>query len=191
MTKPRLCVDIDNVIARTDEVLRGIIREQTRGRVDLRYHQVVEFDYRQCADSRGGRISEHEWNAIHDRFSEPRNVLRVQPVDGVQAHLEGLSDKYAIHLATARLPRTRRATIEWLERHNFPRHDLHFVVPGEKHTSLGSFHAAIEDHYEQAIAFARIGTPCYLIRHPWNQSRQKVENLDWVSGWPDLVQKLG
>jgi hypothetical protein len=32
-SKPRLCVDIDNVIAQTDRVMREIIREYTGGRV--------------------------------------------------------------------------------------------------------------------------------------------------------------
>ena len=45
MSREGLCVDIDNVVAATDEVMRCVIREYTRGRVDLSYEDVVEFDY--------------------------------------------------------------------------------------------------------------------------------------------------
>src|SRR5678815_3967931 len=132
MSKPRLCIDIDNVIARTDDVMRRVIRDFTSGRVQLRYEDVVEFKYQECPDSNGQRISDQEWTAIHDRFSEDENILAIQPVSDVQQHLQRLSTNYALHLATSRLRKARRATIQWLNQYQFPNHDLHFVTHGQK-----------------------------------------------------------
>ena len=39
-----ICIDIDNVIAKTDEVLRSVIQTHSRHGVDLRYEDVVCFD---------------------------------------------------------------------------------------------------------------------------------------------------
>lgn len=190
MYKPRVCVDIDNVIARTDEVMRRIIRDHTKGRVNFRYQDIVTFDYRACKDAKGESISDAEWQAIHECFSESEHLLELKPFEGIQAHLEDLAGRYNIHLATSRLRKARRATIDWLDKNGFPAHDLHFLGQGEKHSSVGQFHCAVEDHYEQAKRFAETGTTCYLIRHPWNDKEPKIENVKWVSGWPELVEKL-
>jgi uncharacterized HAD superfamily protein len=186
----RLCIDIDNVIAQTDAVMREVIRDFTGGRVNLAYRHVVEFDYHKCKDGEGCAISKDEWKAVHDLFSEPRYLWQVQPMPGVQEALRALTEKFALHLATSRLPRARRTTVEWLEAHAFPAHDLHFLKHGEKHESLGRFHAGVEDHYEQAVSFAEAGTPCFLISHPWNRHKPRVPNVRWVTGWEELAKEL-
>jgi len=124
MSRPRFCVDIDNVVAQTDAVMRRIISEYTEGRVELGYKDVLEFDYHKCKDANGNSISREEWNAIHLLFSEPRNLKLIQPIPDAQECLTQLADKYEIHLATSRLPMARRATVEWLDTFGFPSHGL-------------------------------------------------------------------
>ena len=72
MPKSRLCIDIDNVIARTDEVMRRVIRDFTQGRVDFEYEHILAFNYHECHDANGCTITKEEWKGIHDLFSEPR-----------------------------------------------------------------------------------------------------------------------
>lgn len=187
---PSICIDIDNVIARTDEVMRHVIHDFTRGRVSFEYDHVVEFDYCKCKDGNGVTITKREWKKIHELFSEPRYLWNIQPWPDVQRYLERLAKTFDIHLATSRLPKARRITIEWLENHNFPPHDLHFLKHGDKHVSLGKFVAAVEDHYEQAVEFAKSGTPCFILEHPWNRNKPKTKDLIWVKGWRELSQKL-
>ncbi len=187
---PAICIDIDNVIARTDEVMRRVIFEMTNGRVRYEYEDIVEFDYHRCKDAYGGSISVEEWKKIHDLFSEPRYLWQIQPEPGVQSALKLISEKFEIHLATSRLAKARRPTIEWLENHGFPPHDLHFLKHGEKHLSLGTFTAAIEDHYEQAVDFAMCGTPTFLLQHPWNTGKPQTSSVYWVSSWSDLTRQL-
>jgi uncharacterized HAD superfamily protein len=185
-----LCIDIDNVIGQTDQVMRQVIRDYTGGRVCLEYAHIKKFNYQDCRDAKRRRITKKDWARVHDLFSEPRYLWLIQPFDGVQGHLQRLSKRYELHLATSRLPKARRTTVEWLENHSIPLHDLHFLRSGQKHVSLGKFFAAVEDHYEQAVLFAGAGTPCYLIKHPWNMGCAPVDDVHWVKDWAALADQL-
>ncbi len=185
-----LCLDIDNVVAQTDDVMRHVIRTYTDGRVDLRYVDVKEFDYHKCVDSRGASIAKEDWPAIHDLFSESRHIAKISPFDDVQTCLRRLSERYDLHLATARLPKARGATVEWLETHGFPNHSLHFLSHGRKHLSLGGFAAAVEDDLAQARAFAAHGVPCYVLAHPWNEFDLEIEDVHRVNSWGELTDHL-
>jgi uncharacterized HAD superfamily protein len=190
MIRPRLCLDIDNCLARTDEVMRQLIREYTGGRVCLEYEHIARFNYYECADGGGNKITKDEWNEVHKIFSLPENILRLDPLDGALDSMRQLAESFNLHLTTSRRPEARRPTIEWLEMHKFPKHDLHFLGHGEKHASLARFFAAVEDHYEQAYAFAITQTPCFLIDHPWNRGREKTDGVEWVTGWRELADRL-
>jgi uncharacterized HAD superfamily protein len=185
------CVDIDNTVARTDEVMRRVIMDFTRGRVRLDYEDIVTFNYHECADRQGNQITREEWKQVHDLFSEPKYLMSIEPMLGAVEGLRRLAERGTVHLATSRLRKARKTTAEWLDAHQFPDHDLHFLKHGEKHVSLRPFAVAVEDHYEQAEAFATIGeTPCFLIRHPWNRTRPVLENLEWVENWDELTERL-
>ena len=186
----RLCVDIDNVIARTDEVMRNVITQFTNGRVNYKYSHIVEFDYHKCFDASGSACTKEEWRHIHDRFSDPEIILSVPPMEGARENLIMLSSTFDIHLATTRLPKARGATLEWLTREGFPPFDIHFLKHGEKHVSMSNFFAAIEDHYDQAVAFATHGIRCFLLRHPWNQTKPAREGIEWVDNWNELTRRL-
>jgi uncharacterized HAD superfamily protein len=190
MSKDRLCIDSDNVLAQTDEVMRRVIRDYTQGRVNLEPQHITNFDYDRCKDKQNCGITAEQWRDVHALFSEPRYLWCIQPVPGVQECLKALGKRFDLHLATSRLPKARRVTVEWLEAHDFPPHDLHFLKHKEKHFSLGRFAAAVEDHYEQAVEFAKTGTPSYLIEHPWNRGREAVEMVEWVDGWQKLTALL-
>ena len=185
----RLCVDIDNVVAQTDKVMRRVIREASSEQVALRYEDVTSFNYWECRDSQGRQITRDEWEDIHQRFSESRNIVAIEPYPGVQTHLRQLSDKYEIHLTTSRLPAAELPTTKWLEHHDFPPHQLHFVPHRQKHLSGVRFHMVIEDDRRQAELFACLGIPAFLLAHPWNV----VEESDLIkrtNSWAELMEAL-
>lgn len=189
--KQRLCVDIDNVIAHTDKVMLAVICRETDGRVNLRYQDIKTFKYQHCTDPNGQSITEDEWHQIHDRFSDAENLLSIQPFEEVQERLAVLSQRFAIQLATSRLPKARRATIDWLESNGFDfKYDLHFLSHGEKHLSLGTFAAAVEDDLDQAQAFATNGIESYVMNHPWNQCDQPNPRLHRTENWAALTPRL-
>lgn len=187
----RICIDIDNVIAQTDEVIRGVIKEVTGGRVSLKYEDVNNFNYWECIDENGEMLTKDEWRIVHERFSEPDILKSIKPVNDVKECLFRLSEKFTLHFATSRLPKARKSTIEWLDEHGFPEHDIHFLKHGEKHISLGPFDISVEDDPEQALAFASAGFGVnYLIAHPWNSAASKNRNVKRVSGWEVIEKNL-
>lgn len=186
----RLCIDIDNVLAQTDCLMRKLIRENSSLEVDLTYKDIVHFDYARCQDSNSNSITPEEWFDIHEKFSEESNILSLEPFFGVQDYLHKLIDiGFELHFVTSRLPHSRIATTKWVETHKFPEHRLHFVNHREKHLVLGAFFAVIEDDLEQAKAFAMQETKVYLIAHPWNVC-QNTKYLVRVKGWQDVVKQL-
>ncbi len=187
----RLCVDIDNVLARTDEVMREVIREWTQGRVELAYEDIKRFNYWECRDTNGNSITRDDWRKVHEEFSQPKYLSAIQPIEGAVETLKNLSQFYDLHLATSRLASARLATVEWLARHSFPKHDLHFLQHGEKHVSLGQFLASVEDDPAQAEAFADHGTiMSFVLAHPWNDCCVERANLRRVADWPQLASEL-
>jgi uncharacterized HAD superfamily protein len=184
------CLDIDNVLACTDEVMRRVIFDYSDGRVCLDYESVKNFNYWECTDKNGNSISREEWKAVHDLFSEPRYLWQISPNLKALKGLEDVSKLARLHVATTRLPKARRITVEWLQYYGFPAHDLHFLAHGEKHSSLRVFDAAVEDDYEQAKSFAFSGTPCLLVSHPWNLGRPHVTSVTWAKDWGDVTDRL-
>jgi uncharacterized HAD superfamily protein len=182
------CIDIDNVIGQTDLIMRKVIRNHTQGRVVLAYEDILEFNYHECKDSSGNSISAAEWHLVHELFSEPEHLRSVAAMPGAVKALHEIAELGQIHIATTRLPKARRSTVEWLESLKLPPHSLHFLNHGQKHSALRHFDFAIEDDYVQALAFAGIsGTQGLLMRHPWNATKPLASNLSWVHDWSGIV----
>jgi uncharacterized HAD superfamily protein len=187
----RFCIDIDNVVARTDEVMRRVISHFSQGKVCLDYEHITNFNYYECADGKGNRITKSDWNQIHNLFSEPGVLMNIAPIPGAIEGLHRLAEHGRIHLVTTRLRKARKPTVEWLEMHEFPENDLHFLKHGEKHVTFKPFTAAVEDDYDQAVSFSAVAaTPSFLIRHPWNRNRPANRGIQWVDNWPELVDRL-
>jgi 5'(3')-deoxyribonucleotidase len=171
--------------------MRQVIKDYTGSAVQLAYEDVVEFNYYECQDKNGNRITKDDWKKIHQLFSQPKYLWRIEPIAGAIEGLREVAKRGTIHIATARIPPARKTTVEWLEHYCVPIHDLHFLRHGEKHASLRPFTAAAEDDYAQAVAFsAKGGTRCFLLRHPWNASKSKVEGVEWVNTWEELAKRF-
>ena len=186
----RLCIDIDNVIAQSDSVMRQLIKKHSAANVQLDYDDVVDFDYCKCHDKKGNSITKEEWRKIHEEFSKESNIMRIEPIHGACEYLKQLSEeKFELHLATSRLPTARIPTIKWLEFHSFPSHWLHFVKSMEKHIVLQGFDAIIEDDREQAAKFTELGTQSFLLAHPWNEILNGSRIIR-VNNWQDLYNRI-
>src|SRR5271155_3561028 len=99
----RFCIDIDNVIARTDEVMRRIISDFSGGKVRLDYEDIVKFNYYECRDRQGNQITKADWKQVHDLFSDPGVVIGIEPMPGAVDGLSRLAGHGTLHLATTRL----------------------------------------------------------------------------------------
>jgi 5'(3')-deoxyribonucleotidase len=189
MEKPRICIDLDNVIAKTDEVMRRVILEYTKGRVCLRYEDINRFNYWECTDEDGNSISKEDWCKVHEIFSQQRYILSIEPYPCVQRYVKRLAQAFDLHIVTSRLSTARKATIEWLENHAFPPHDLHFVKHRQKHKILRNFAVSIEDDMKQAEDFAELGTVSYILAHPWNEITQGSKSIR-LPHWESLMREI-
>jgi cytidine deaminase len=190
-SKKRICIDIDNVVARTDEILRNVIKQATAGRVDLSYEHISVFNYWQCNDANGNGITRDEWRVIHDQFSTREILLSIPVVQDSLPSLERIGESYAIHFATSRLPAARSATIEWLDANGFPPHDLHFLKHGEKHVTLGGFDVSVEDDPAQVSAFDSAGFGLNIVmNHPWNTALQESGTIRRAHSWAEIERML-
>lgn len=183
-----VCIDIDNVIANTDEVLRSVIRKHSQQGVNLQYQDVVCFDYAFCRDDQGLKIDKEEWCLIHDEFTS-NHLACIKPVEGIQDHLRKLAEIFEIHLATTRLEHGREETRRWLLSHSIPHYRLHFATHGEKHLLKEKFVAAIEDDREQALAFYVSGVQAFLVAHPWNAIGPHSP-IKRMNNWEELAGAL-
>jgi uncharacterized HAD superfamily protein len=181
-----ICVDIDNVIAHTDEVMREVIRDCSKDKVELAYEDVVCFDYWKCRDSSGRRFDKGEWRTIHEEFTRT-HLLRIRPVESVNESLHRIAKRFEIHLATSRLPAGREDTLAWLAKYEIPHCKLHFVEHGQKHRIDNRFAAAIDDDREQGYEFHASGTQVFLLAHPWNEVGSR-SSLKRVADWGKLTE---
>jgi uncharacterized HAD superfamily protein len=183
-----ICIDIDNVLAQTDEVIRRLIREYSKNHVNLSYDDVVVFDYWRCRDHTGQRISREEWHTIHDEFIS-NHLLTITPLPEVHASLQRLSSCFDLHLITSRPEKGYSDTVKWLQAHDISYNALHFTQHGEKHLVSTDFASAIDDEREQGYAFHAKGVQSYLLAHPWNYIGPHSP-LIRVENWQELTENL-
>lgn len=186
----QLCIDIDNVVADTDTVMRAIIRKHTTGRVDLRYENICRFEYELCRDDRGQAIDSDTWETVHnDLFSIPEVVIGIRPIATAQ-HAIGIlvASGFEIEFVTSRQPKVHDATAAWLKTHfGHVSYSLRFATHRQKHLN-SSYFASIEDDLEQALLFVGLtqDLSCpdelqqikasqpkvehsFILAHPWNE----------------------
>ena len=188
--KPKLGVDIDNVLANADVALRKIIRRETGGLVDLAYGDVREFDYRLNRDRNGRSIDDETWRRVHSAFSTPEILLSLPVIAGAVDGLRLLSDVFDVHFVTSRLPEARLPTVRWLESLglDFP-YRVHFARHREKHLCPLGLNAVVEDDREQAALFADAGVASILLAHPWNemQDGSRATQIVRCGSWGQVV----
>lgn len=187
---PAICLDIDNVIARTDEVMREVIRIHSKDGVDLNYEDIVCFDYWMCRDGQGRKIERNEWGNIHGEFTS-NHLPHILPFENISDHIGRLSQKFDVYFATSRLEHGKDKTIAWLQEHRVPyeKASLFFVKHGEKHLINRKFDVVIEDDREQAYAFHCKGTSAFLLAHPWNVVGSHSP-LQRIQGWEKLIEEI-
>ncbi len=188
-SKPRLCVDIDNVIADSDPLMRRIIKEVTEGRVQLEYSDITHFNYWECCDRNGEILDRSDWEKVHSIFSS--RVGEIEPYPDAKETLKRLADLFEIHLVTSRKNAAREETARWLSQNGFSEKlRLHFLGWHEKHLALGRFFAAVEDELDQAVSFAHAGIHSFLYAHPWNASPEADSLLHRLSSWSKIDGQL-
>ena len=115
--EPTIGVDIDNVIAKTDEEIRKIIR--TTFGVDLAQHDITVYNYHRCG------ISKRQEQEVLEVFHRGA-CSSVDLIEGVKESLSLLKQSYKIILVTSRWSSSREATERWLITKGIPHYVLIF-----------------------------------------------------------------
>ena len=175
-----LGVDLDNVLAHTDPLIRRLIEEMFG--IHLGQRDIIHFDYWRCG------ITMEQDHAVFDRFHNS-DCATVAVIDGAVNALLSLHDGFEIHIVTGRPPSTERSTLDWLEAHGIPYDELDFRK--RKEESRFNFDAFVDDHRETGYALAGRGVCSFLFDYPWNQPDPiDPANLIRVMSWKEIQAHL-
>lgn len=175
---PTLGIDLDNVLARSDEVIRRLLEEQSGLR--LEQGDIREFDYARCGATR--QQSDDALTAFHEGRCLDARVLEhaVEALTCLRAH-------FRIEIVTSRPQSARGLTARWLSEKGLGFDALMFEV--NKVENGSRFAAFVEDNGTTAVALANLGVPTVLFDYPWNAlvSHRAVHR---VSSWDEAVAVL-
>ncbi len=179
MARPILGVDIDNVLAESDVILREMIKEMCG--IDLRLEQMTRYAY----ETHG--VPEAELSKVFRVFNVD-TCKRLQTVCGAKDAMQKLARRYEIALVTSRNPESKEATEFWLKAEGLPYDQLHFN--DEKHALGIPYHAFVEDRHEHAHRIAATGATVYLLTRPWNAAPLAHPNVRRVDSWDEILKFL-
>ena len=175
-----LGVDLDNVLALTDSLIRKLIKKIFK--ISLQQNNIIEFDYYRCG------INKEQNRIVLDCFHSVE-CSNVKPIKDAIEALQSLLNKFTIYIVTSRPPQTRNLTLQWIKRHKIPFDKLIFIKT--KRDSKTSFNIFIEDHRETAYSMARKGVISFLLDYPWNQPNPvDPPNLYRVKSWREIKEHL-
>jgi uncharacterized HAD superfamily protein len=178
--RPVVGVDLDNVLADTDTVIRQLIAE--RYGIVLQRRDIVEFDYWLCG------ITREQTDEVLRLFHEGE-CAKALPTEQSASALQVLRTRYEIWILTARPQLAQQATEHWLQQHGLEFDRL--IHDGKKLAHSEELAVAIEDHRETAYGFARAGVRTFLFDYPWNQpTDSEPSNLLRINGWHEIVDLL-
>lgn len=175
-----LGVDLDNVLAQTDYLIRELIKKMFN--IRLEQHDIVKFNYWQCG------ISKTQNQTVLARFHDVE-CIKVKPIKLAVQTLQSLRNNCKIYVITSRPPATRKLTIRWLKAYKIPYYKL--IHRKFKRQSRVNFDAFVEDNRQTAYSMARRGVRSFLLDYPWNQANLvDPSNLFRVKSWQEIRDYL-
>jgi hypothetical protein len=194
--KPKLCVDIDNVMGRTDDVIREMLRVATISEanptgIKLEYEDVVHFDYPLNHNYLGQSVSDKIWKEVHEKFLDPNsNSLElIQPMPCVLQNLREIANDWDILIVTSRKDKALGKTRLWIEKPFSGFDRCVFSSEGKHKFQVAEFSAAIDDYLPTVVEFHEQGVRSFLYDHPWNRN-DRIAGLTVVTNWDEFHYAL-
>lgn len=193
-------VDVDDVLAETGRMFLRVLAERFGRRVgfeELRSYHLGETLGLDAAELAAFMAAAHE----------PEALAAVEPMAGGAEVLQGWLDRgYRVLLVTGRLPATREVTLGWLERHEIPFTELHFLDKYSRYydgahgtpdgcLALADLPAlelclAVEDFPEISLHLAdELGIPVALFDRPWNRD-VAAAGIVRCGGWREIAERF-
>ncbi len=177
--RPSIGIDIDNVIARTDEKIRQLIKDVYG--TSLAQEEITEYSYHKCGISR--QQEENVLEIFHNIECENVELLKY-----AKKALCLLKEKYRIVIVTSRYLSSREATQRWLKTKRIAYDSL--IFENNKHKTNFKFAYFLEDRWKHALELANTGTKVLLFDYPWNRNRPEHPNIKRVNSWKEVVEIL-
>lgn len=182
----RIYVDFDDVLCATARGFLIVLEDEFGKRVE--FEEIVDFDLGRSFD-----LSPEDLERFFELAHDEEILAGFEPLAGAFDTLSEWSELgYEIEVVTGRPPRTRDASLAWLEAHEVTYDDLVFVdkyghAPGGMALNelLHRDYAwVVEDSFAMAEHLALAGQRVRLLDRPWNRLGSKAESkilrcADW------------
>lgn len=178
--RSRIGVDLDNVIAGTEGLIRQMIYE--RYHITVSTEDFVDFNYR------GTVVSDGELVAILKDFHE-QCCSDVLPLPGAVSSLQSLYKEAKIDIVTSRPLSSLALTLKWLAQYRLD--VLGAVIFCSTKLPLAErYFAFAEDNLETAVEFAKHGVAAVVFDYPWNRTAEVSEGIRRVADWQQAYDVL-
>lgn len=184
-----IAVDLDNVIADSDRVIRSIIHRISG--VHLTQADIRCYDYHKVLAARGFELSEAL--RIEHEALETFHTQAAPDVTVVQGAQQGMSQLVSIGwhpvIVTSRPASSAEATRDWLRTKEISYKSILFT---EDKAQTGSrWTILVEDAPHHATAASEAGVSVVLVDYPWNQGVGPSANIRRVGDWSEILEAIG
>ncbi len=129
-------------------------------------------------------ITEEEYRQFYDQYGEA--IHEFSPVRKEAPDiLQRLALNHQLYYVTARHPKMKQVTKNWLDRHDIPGEGLHLLGSHNKVEKAQELECDlfVEDRYENARAIAETGVDVLLMDCTYNRGLEMLPNMKRVENW--------
>jgi uncharacterized HAD superfamily protein len=196
MSRPKLWVDIDDVLSQTNAF--AIKKLKAQYAIEWKFEDITAHAWETLPGFPLNSTAMSEfWDLLIWNDEALQNIF---PMEGAIEAISSLLIHYELHAITARKDRTKAATEKWIQKHfGSAFNSITFIgwsvdslkkTKGEACIELGVV-AMVEDHMTYALTVAEQGIPCYLLPKPWNLLREETHPLVLRrDSWDEVVTCL-
>lgn len=174
-----IAVDIDNVLADTDDVVRRLIRDLFD--VHSTRDEITTWEYSSSLPITAEQ-ERQVFNTLHREY-----LSSIPDVPGAIAGMSHLRTLAPIWIITARPEWSRSATEDWLTSFGFVYDTLLFSASKSNIAVPAIFF--IDDNPETANQLIAKSKRIFLMDRPWNRDILDSELLTRVSSWSDIQRR--
>lgn len=180
--KPRIAIDLDNVLLDSDSNIRQLIFEETG--IESTVKDITDYSYAKSLD-----LDSETMKRVLDRFHSYPNLTALEPLLGAQNAMSILKLEYEPIIMTSRPVDTYTATEEsvrmWFG-------DIPLVHSNKKSDLCKKLKidTIIEDHPDTAIQCVYNQMRVFLMDYPWNYPIVDGGLLTRLSNWDMIIDYL-
>lgn len=180
--KPRIAIDLDNVLLDSDSNIRQLIFEETG--IEYTSEDIIDYSYAKSLN-----LDFKTMKTVLDRFHSYPNLTSLKPILGAQNAISIIKLEYEPIIVTSRPVDTYTATEESVRMWFGDIPLIHSTKKAALCTQLG-INTIIEDHPDTAVECAKNDIRCYLMAYPWNRNTPANLKIIRLTDWASIITWL-